>query len=106
MAWDGGVVPRVKMTPHGGLKGVLNVPRHGNNAIQLKKRRFQTFKLRAGSEKMKPFCDVKLHFCFHPITMCKIEERHPYISKCFYLDHTQEPGIGTKVSINVPCNVI
>ena len=35
-AWDGRVAPIVKMTPDGGLKVVLNVPRHENNAIQLK----------------------------------------------------------------------
>ena len=53
-AWDGGVAPSVKMTPHGGLKVVLNVPRHENIAVHLIKR-FQTFKLRAGSEKNKAF---------------------------------------------------
>ncbi len=60
------------------LSSDLWAPAHYNNANIL-----YTHTTRAGSEKMKPFCDVILHFRFQPVTppMSKVEEWHSYISK-------------------------
>ena len=37
--------------------------------------------LRVGSEKMKPFCDVILHFCFQPVTphVSEVQEQHNFV---------------------------